>query len=145
MTAGAAIAPVAGYDRHRRASRMMVVGVAYFAVVAAGAIYPLVSPLRDFWDALPPPEIAANALAGLVWPPILLVAFARQPKGRLWKLIFLLAVVWRIDALEYVPNSVVFTFAKASDVAALAVFVHLIVSVPSGDLRGRFDRGVVAY
>jgi hypothetical protein len=54
-------------------------------------------------------------------------------------------VVWRIDALEYVPNSVVFTFAKASDVAALAVFVHLIVSVPSGDLRGRFDRGVVAY
>ena len=81
MTAGAAIAPVAGYDRHRRASRMMVVGVAYFAVVAAGAIYPLVSPLRDFWDALPPPEIAANALAGLVWLPILLVAFRPSAEG----------------------------------------------------------------
>lgn len=145
MTVGAAIAPVAGYDRRQRASRMIVVGVAYVAVVAAGAIYPFVSPLRDFWNALPPPEIAANALGGLVWLPILLVAIARQPNGRLWKLIFLLAVTWRIDALEYVPNSVVFTLARASDVAALAVFVHLIVSFPSGELRGRFDRGVVAY
>ena len=145
MTVGAAIAPVAGYDRRQRASRMMVVGVAYVAVVAAGAIYPLVSPLRDFWNALPPPEIAANALAGLVWLPILLVSLARQPNGRLWKLIFLLGVTWRIDALEYVPSSVVFSAARASDVAALAVFVHLVVSFPSGELRGRFDRRVVAY
>jgi hypothetical protein len=54
MTVGAAIAPVAGYDRRQRASRMIVVGVAYVAVVAAGVIYPFVSPLRDFWNALPP-------------------------------------------------------------------------------------------
>ena len=115
MTVGAAIAPVAGYDGRQRASRMIVVGVAYVAVVAAGAIYPLVSPLRDFWNALPPPEIAANALGGLVWLPILLVAIARQPNGRLWKLIVLLAGVLRIDALEYVPNSVVFSLARAGE------------------------------
>ena len=91
---------------------MAIVTLVYLAIVLAGAIYPLVSPLRDFWNAPVAPRAGGRRPTGLTWLAILLVSMARQPDGRLWKLIFLLMVTQRIEALEYVPNSLVWSVAR---------------------------------
>lgn len=125
---------------------MAIVTLVYLAIVLAAAIYPLVSPLRDYWNApVRPAAQAADAATALIWLAVLLVSMARQPDGRLWKLIFLVMVTQRIGALEYVPNSLVWSVARATDVLGLAVFVNLLVAFPSGYLRDRFDRLVVGW
>jgi signal transduction histidine kinase len=126
-------------------SRLVLLGGLYVAILVAATVYPLVSPLRDDWDALPLQEVVGNALVAAAWLPVLLISYARQPHGRLWKLIFLATVTARIDAVEYIPNSFVWSAARASEAIGLAFFGHLLVAYPSGHLRDRFDRAVVAY
>jgi signal transduction histidine kinase len=147
MNAQAGIVPVVEVSSHRASvGRMVVVAGAYVAIVLGGAIYPLVSPLRDFWNApVKPLEQLSNALTAGLWLAVLLVSMARQPRGRLWKLIFLAFATQQIGALEYVPNSLVWSVARVIDVIGLAVFVHLLVAYPSGYLRNRFDRLVIGW
>ena len=112
----------------------------------AAAIYPLVSPLSDYWNApVLPLEQAVDVLTGLTWLAVLLISMARQPDGRLWKLIFLVMVTQRIEALEYVPNSLVWSVARVTELVGIAFFVQLLVAFPSGYLRDRFDRLVVGW
>lgn len=125
---------------------MVIVAVVYMAIVIAAAIYPLVSPLRDFWNAPVSTLVqAADAFAAVIWLAILLVSMARQPDGRLWKLIFLFMATLRIEALEYVPNSLVWSVARVTEQVGIAVLVQLLVAFPTGYVRGRFDRLVVTW
>jgi signal transduction histidine kinase len=145
MSAEAAIVP-ATEVRSPRASvgRIVVVAAAYMAIVIAAAIYPLISPLGDIWNApVSSVEKADDVLSGLLWLAILLVSIVRQPDGRLWKLIFLALATQRVEALEYVPNSVVWSVARVAERVGVGVFVQLLLSFPTGHLRDRFDRLVV--
>ena len=92
---------------------MVVVAFAYMAIVIAGAVYPLVSPLREFMY-LPPTalEQAVDAVVATAWLAVLLASMARQPSGRLWKLIFLYLVAAEIGALEFVPDSLAWSVAQ---------------------------------
>ncbi|HEY6058109.1 MAG TPA: hypothetical protein VIV06_08755, partial [Candidatus Limnocylindrales bacterium] len=147
MRTQAAIAPATG-GRHAgpSAGRMAIVTVAYLAIVLASAIYPLVSPLSDYWNApVSALQQAVDALTAAIWLAVLLVSMARQPDGRLWKLIFLFMVTQRIEALEYVPNSFVWSAARVTDQVWIAVLVQLLLAFPSGYLRDRFDRLVVGW
>ena len=145
MSAGATITPAVEISTDRRsAGRLVVVATAYLAIVLFAAIYPLVSPLRDYWS--PPVSItdqAMNLVTGLLWFAVLLVSVRRNPDGRLWKLIFLSMALQRISVLTYVPNSLVFSVGRAMDEVAVAILVHLLVAFPTGYLRDRFDRVVV--
>ena len=125
---------------------MVVVAFAYMAIVIAGAVYPLVSPLRDFMF-VPPTALrqTVDAIVLTTWLAVLLASMARQPNGRLWKLIFLYLVATEVNALVFVPDSLVWSVARVVDVVGLAVFVHLLLAFPSGYLHDRFDRVVVVF
>ena len=94
MSAHAAIAPAAEIQvRRPPVGRMVIVAVAYLAIVIVRAIYPLVSPLNGVWAGdVSLFDRAVDALWAALWLAVLLVSMARQPDGRLWKLIFLVIV-----------------------------------------------------
>jgi signal transduction histidine kinase len=123
--------------------RMLIVAVVFMAIVVAATIYPLVSPIRWYLDAPTPLEQIITALTATVWLVVLLVSMARQPGGRLWKLIFLAIATGQIWVLGYVPNSLAFSIGHLLDQVSLAVFLHLLLAFPSGHLRDRIDRAVV--
>jgi signal transduction histidine kinase len=147
MSVHAAIAPAATVRSNRApVGRMIVVTVVYLAIVIAAAVYPFVSPLGEVWNApLQPLEKADDVLVAVLWLAVLLTSLARQPNGRLWKLIFLAMVMFRIGAIEYVPNSLAWTVARIAEQLGVGVFVHLLLAFPTGALRDRFDRVVVAF
>lgn len=144
MTAQATTTPAADVQSRRApVLRMFIVAVAFMAIVVASTIYPLISPLRWYLDAPTPLEQAIHALTATIWLVVLLVSMARQPEGRLWKLIFLAIATGEIWVLGYVPNSLVFSIGHLFDQVSLAVFLHLLLAFPSGHLRDRIDRAVV--
>jgi signal transduction histidine kinase len=145
MSAHAAIAPAAEVRARRLpVGRMVVVTVAYLAIVIGAAVYPFVSPLHDYlYPPVSPLERFGDALLGVVWLVVLLVSMARQPHGRLWKLIFAAFAAQRIGALMFVPNSLVWSLARIAEQVGVGVFVQLLLAFPSGYLRDRFDRVVV--
>ena len=145
MSARAAITGVTEVRvRRPPVGRMVIVGVTYLAIIIAASIYPFVSPLSESWRApVSPLEKADDVLSGLLWLAVLLVSMARQPNGRLWKLIFVAFVTQRVSALQYIPNSVVWSLARIFEQVAVGVFVQLLLAFPSGYLRDRFDRIVV--
>ena len=147
MSTLTALAPALETQRSRASAiRMAIVTIVYLAIVLAAAIYPLVSPLSDYWNApVLPLGQAVDILTGLTWLAVLLISMARQLGGRLWKLIFLVVVTQRIEALEYVPNSLVWSVARVTELVGIAFFIHLLVAFPSGVLRDRFDRLVVGW
>jgi signal transduction histidine kinase len=147
MSAQAPIAPTTVIGPQRASvGRMVVVAFAYMAIVIAGAVYPLVSPLRDFMF-VPPTALrqAVDAIVLTTWLAVLLASMARQPSGRLWKLIFLYLVATEINALEFVPDSLVWSVERVVDLFALALFIQLLLAFPSGYLHDRFDRAVVVF
>jgi signal transduction histidine kinase len=122
---------------------MVVVTVAYLAIVIVGTIYPLISPLDDYLNPPTLLEQGIDALVATTWLVLLLVSMARQPTGRMWKLIFLVAATSKLDTLGYVPNSVVWSIAHLVQDVGPAFYIHLVLAFPSGSLRTRFDRFVV--
>jgi signal transduction histidine kinase len=145
MSTHAAIAPAAEIRARRPpVGRMVVVAGAYLAIVIAAATYPLISPLNEsIGEPDSPFYPAVDVLYAALWLAVLLVSLARQPNGRLWKLIFLLMVTERIGALDYVPNSVVWNLARVAWVVSIPVWIQLVVTFPTGYFRDRFDRFVV--
>ena len=147
MSAQARIAPTTDIGPQRASvGRMVLVAFAYMAIVIAGAVYPLVSPLRDFMF-VPPTALrqTVDAIVLTTWLAVLLASMARQPNGRLWKLIFLYLVATEVNALVFVPDSLVWSVVRVVDVVGLAVFIHLLLAFPSGYLHDRFDRVVVVF
>jgi signal transduction histidine kinase len=123
---------------------MAIVAVAYLAIVIVRATYPLISPLNGFWAGeVLPLDRAVDALWAVLWLAVLLVSMARQPDGRLWKLIFLMMVTHYVAALQWVPNSVVWSLARVVGIVWVPVWIQLVVTFPTGYFRDRFDRIVV--
>jgi signal transduction histidine kinase len=124
--------------------RMAIVTVVYLTIVIAAATYPLVSPLRDYVGSpVTPLEQSVHAITAVIWLVPVLVSMARQPHGRLWKLMFLAVVSQWFDVLRYVPDSLAWSVANVIWPLGLGVLVHLLVAFPTGYLRARFDRAVV--
>ena len=71
----------------------MVIAGFYLAILIAAATYPLVSPLRDLWRPSEPSGTIADFVVWTLWLAVLLGTYARQPDGRLWKLIFLVMML----------------------------------------------------
>ena len=85
----------------------------------------------------------ADFVVWTLWLAVLLGTYARQPDGRLWKLIFLMMVTGRVAAVTFVPNSVVWSVARVAEQISVGVFVQFLVTFPTGYVRDRFDRFVV--
>ena len=144
MTVEAAIEPATTPVIRPSAIRVLVVTAAYVTAVIAAGIYPLVSPLRYAGPITVEGQLM-SIVNGAAWLAVLLITMVRQPEGRLWKLVFVWSLASRIYLFSFVPNSFVWTVARPIEVLGIAVYAHLAIAYPTGYLRSRFDRVVVAY
>jgi signal transduction histidine kinase len=120
------------------------VAVTGIAAIGTAVLLPLNSPVPLPGDDSPA-TVAVLDMVGVVWLIAVVVAMARQPANPLWKLmlVYLLGnrLVW---ALQFAPNPVIQGLAFTVTQMSIAVYVHLLVAYPSGHLRARFDRALVA-
>ena len=145
MSAHAAIASAADIQVGRLPiGRMVIVAIAYLAIAIVRATYPPdFAAKRCLGGRSHAAGRAVDLLWAMLWLAVLLLSMARQPGGRLWKLIFLVMVSQYVGALQWVPNSVVWSLARVVGIVWVPVWVQLVVTYPTGYFRDRFDRVVV--
>jgi signal transduction histidine kinase len=73
-----------------------------------------------------------------------LVARRQRPENRLGTVMVFIGFAWFATFLADAGSSVVFTVGKALESVYLLGFVYLVLSFPSGRLRSRLDRGLIA-
>jgi signal transduction histidine kinase len=86
----------------------------------------------------------------LLWLAVLAIAYARDPRGRMWKLVLLSFVTdstWVLKWLPFPFTSLGWTIGEFTAPMTGAVLLHLVLGFPSGRLRDRADRWLagVAY
>jgi signal transduction histidine kinase len=93
------------------------------------------------------PAAASAALALVVgWAYVGsgLVARRQRPENRLGTVMVFIGFAWFATFLADAGSSVVFTVGKSLESVYLLGFVYLVLSFPSGRLRSRLDRGLIA-
>lgn len=80
----------------------------------------------------------------LLWVIAMLVTYWREPAGRMWRLFLALQVVGTLGVLWVFPTSLSWTVSQLLIGLSSVVFVHLVLSFPSGRLLDRYDRRIVA-
>jgi signal transduction histidine kinase len=93
------------------------------------------------------PAAASAALALVVgWAYIGsgLIARRQRPENRLGTVMVFIGFAWFATFLADAGSSVVFTVGKSLESVYLLGFVYLVLSFPSGRLRSRLDRGLIA-
>jgi len=119
-------------------------------VVAAGALLEvwsafgpfLVSPGPYHWSVTPA-TMSFNLGFGLLWVAVLGITFAREPGGRMWKLILLNMAADGAWVLGYIDSPVAWTASELVGPLGAAVLLHLALAFPSGRLRDRLDRWLI--
>ena len=122
--------------------RLAVVGCLGIATALAGLVLPWVGPLRPGVGA---DTIAVQIAASLVLLAAGLVAWVRQPSNPVWQLIvavFFAGYAWE---LAFIPLSVFWTASVVLANVSQALFSHLVLAFPSGHLRSRGERALVAF
>jgi signal transduction histidine kinase len=127
--------------RHLTLLAVAVVGV---TACASAVLLPLSSPI-GFAEGDNLATVTFHSSVGLLWLAAGLVTLVRQPANPLWKLI-LLYVLWNrlFWSLQWTPYPALQGLAVHFAPLAPVVIVHILVTYPSGHLRTRFDRAVVA-
>ncbi|MDQ3874962.1 MAG: histidine kinase [Actinomycetota bacterium] len=93
------------------------------------------------------PEAASAVLALVVgWAYIGsgLIARRQRPENRLGTVMVFIGFAWFATFLADADSSLVFTVGKALESVYLLGFVYLVLSFPSGRLRGKLDRALIA-
>jgi signal transduction histidine kinase len=125
-------------------SRMILVAAGYLLVVVSAAVIPLVSTRNPFLRVTP--EYQAYRLAlWLVWLIVLIESMRRQPTGRLWKLIFLYVCAEQVWAFGYIHDSTIWSLSLLLGSMYVPIFIHMILSFPTGRLVASWDRAIAAF
>jgi signal transduction histidine kinase len=92
--------------------------------------------------------VAASAVLALVvgWAYIGsgLIARRQRPENRLGTVMVFIGFAWFATFLADAGSSLVFTVGKALESVYLLGFVYLVLSFPTGRLRSKVDRGLIA-
>jgi signal transduction histidine kinase len=92
--------------------------------------------------------VAASAVVALVvgWAYIGsgLIARRQRPENRLGTVMVFIGFAWFATFLADAGSSLVFTFGKALESVYLLGFVYLVLSFPTGRLRSKLDRALIA-
>src|SRR5207237_9518335 len=92
--------------------------------------------------------VAASAvralLVGCAYVGSGLIARLQRPENRLGTVMVFIGFAWFATFLADAGWSLVFTVGKALESVYLLGFVYLVLSFPSGRLRSRLDRGLIA-
>ncbi len=121
-----------------------MVAAGYLLVVVSAAVIPLVSTRNPFLRVTP--EYQAYRLAlWLVWLVVLIESMRRQPTGRLWKLIFLYVCAEQVWAFGYIHDSTVWSLSLLLGSMFVPIFIHMMLSFPTGRLVASWDRAIAAF
>jgi signal transduction histidine kinase len=122
----------------------IVAAVIGIVACASAALVPLTSPI-GLAPGDTPATVTVYALVGLLWLAACLVTLARQPANPLWMLI-LGMLVWSrfLWALQFTVYPVIQALAVHLAPLWIVMYVHVLVAYPTGRLRTRYDRGLVA-
>ena len=92
--------------------------------------------------------VAASAVLALVvgWAYVGsgLIARRQRPENRLGTVMVFIGFAWFVTFLADAGSPLVFTVGKALESVYLLGFVYLVLSFPTGRLRSRLDRGLIA-
>lgn len=87
--------------------------------------------------------------SGLLWVCLMLVLYARDPSGPMWKLVLLYLAASGMWAVGYIPSDVAWSIERVTRNVGQVVLAHMALAFPTGRLPGRFDRrlmlGLYAY
>ncbi|TAK01609.1 MAG: sensor histidine kinase [Chloroflexota bacterium] len=103
----------------------------------------LVWPGPYHWSVTPT-NSAINLSLGLLWVAVLGITYVRDPGGRMWKLLLLSDIAAGTWALGYLDSPWGATLAELFGPLEAAILLHLVLGFPSGLLRDRLDRGLMA-
>ena len=85
-----------------------------------------------------------HAVGGLSFIAVGVLAWARRPQSRVGLLMWAVGLTWFLGDLRLLPSSAAYTVGDMEDGLYFALVGHLVLSFPSGRLRGGLDRAVVA-
>ena len=102
----------------------------------------LISPGPYHWSVTPANQ-AINFSFGILWVVVLGITYARDPAGRMWKLLLLNDLAGGAWVLGYFNHPLGWTLAELFGPLAAAILLHLVLAFPSGRLPDRLDRWVV--
>src|SRR5207248_45882 len=115
--------------------------VAAFAASAAGAALTIASD-HESQKAL---SLVLVLVVGWSFVAGGLIAWTRRPENRTGRLLVATGFVFFTRFLTESNQPVVFALGEATSALLLAVFVHLLLAYPTGELRSRAERTLVAF
>jgi len=86
-----------------------------------------------------------EAVIGLAFIGCGLLAWSRRPDNNTGRLLVATGVAWDAETLQAANGAFLYTVGNLLAAVVLAVFVHLLLAYPSGKLRSRFERRLVAF
>jgi signal transduction histidine kinase len=136
---------VGSRDATRPIWRIAAVLAGCLLLVCVANILPLVSP-SAFMPPVTPPYQAYQLVLWLLWLVVLAESLLRLPSSPFGKVVLVYVGLAQIWTLQYLGNSLLWSFGWAFATLQVAALIHVIVAFPSGRLRSRLDRAiVVAY
>ena len=125
-----------------RAPDLVLIGIAGSALAAVTAFAPFAYayPLRV---PLNPVFAVATFVGELLWIAATLASYARDPAGRLWKLLLASRVVAAVGVIWVLNTSLTWTLWQLSIGLGSVVFAHLVLAFPGGRLERTFDRTLI--
>jgi signal transduction histidine kinase len=126
-------------SRFERAAALGLLGI---ALAAARNFGPFLYPfgLGPSWSVVTQSWFFA---VDLLWVIAMVMTNWREPAGRMWRLFLALQVVGTLGVLWVFPTSLSWTVSQLLIGLSSVVFVHLVLSFPSGRLVDRYDRRIV--
>jgi signal transduction histidine kinase len=126
-----------------RSERAAFLGVAGVALAAFRAFAPFTWPygLGPGWS------LATQTwffFVDLLWVTAMMITYWRQPEGQMWKLFLAFQLVQTLGVIWVFRTSLTWTISQFVIGFASVVFVHLVLAFPSGRLKDRYDRLLVA-
>jgi signal transduction histidine kinase len=125
-----------------RGPDLVLIGLAGGALAAITAFapfayaYPLRVPLNPLFAV-------ATFVGELLWVAATLASYARDPVGRMWKLLLASRAVAALGVIWVLNTSLTWTVWQLSIGLASVVFAHLVLAFPSGRLERPFDRRLI--
>lgn len=113
---------------------LLAAWASYGPFLFATCCHPVVTPFNQAW----------RLVSWLVWVCLLLVVYAREPTGPMWKLVLARLAVGGMWVIGYAPPDLLWTIERYRDVGDV-VFGHIVLAFPTGRLTHRFDTNFIRF